>query len=409
MLGSNGADVLIGGDNNDFIDGNQGADMVFGGNGDDVFQWDPGDGSDTIEGQAGNDRLLFNGSNINENFAILAIGARVRFTRDIGAIVMDFDDVEILEVNAFGGVDNFTINDLTGTDLTNVIADLANASGVGDGQVDTVTINGTAGDDIVTATLPGGDLFVTGLATSVLVDGFETANDTVRIQGLGGDDIVDASAVDVGGPLLFLDGGSGNDILLGSVGNDTLLGGDNDDVLLGNGGVDALDGGLGENLLFQDGGNVTSGIVSVFGDALDNTITISRDGIGNILSNGVPIPGATVANTALIRVFGLGGNDTLNFDEANGPLPAGMLFGGAGNRTHHRWIGCRLLFGGIRTTPSSAKLESISFSEAPAMICSPAGLAMTRFLVNPTPIASSGIPAKEPISTRAAVAPTPSR
>ena len=83
-----------------------------------------------------------------------------------------------------------------------------------------------------------------------------------------GDDIIDASAVDAGGPLLALDGGIGNDILLGGVGNDTLLGGDNDDVLLGNGGVDVLDGGLGENTLFQDGSNVTTGIVSMFGDDL---------------------------------------------------------------------------------------------------------------------------------------------
>ena len=49
--------------------------------------------------------------------------------------------------------------------------------------------------------------------------------------------------------------------------------------------------------VIQDGINVTTGIVSVFGDDLDNTITISRDAAGAILSNGVPIPGATVANT----------------------------------------------------------------------------------------------------------------
>src|SRR4029450_8342823 len=47
VLGSNGADHLFGGDGNDFIDGNQGNDVAFLGAGDDVFQWDPGDGSDT--------------------------------------------------------------------------------------------------------------------------------------------------------------------------------------------------------------------------------------------------------------------------------------------------------------------------------------------------------------------------
>src|SRR3954451_5114468 len=47
-----------------------------------------------------------------------------------------------------------------------------------------------------------------------------------------------------------------------------------------------------------------SGTLSVFGDAADNTITISRDAAGRILVNGdaVTVQGgtATVANTSLI-------------------------------------------------------------------------------------------------------------
>jgi hypothetical protein len=52
ILGSNGIDLALGGDGNDFIDGQQGNDVAFLGAGDDVFQWDPGDGSDIVEGQA---------------------------------------------------------------------------------------------------------------------------------------------------------------------------------------------------------------------------------------------------------------------------------------------------------------------------------------------------------------------
>src|SRR6185295_17881174 len=121
--------------------------------------------------------------------------------------------------------------------------------------------------------------------------------------------------------------------------------GDNDDVLLGGGGSDVLDGGPGENILIQDGINVSSGIVSIFGNALDNTITISRDAAGNILNNGVPISGATVANTGLIRVFGLGGNDIITLNEVNGALPAALLFGGAGNDTLTGGSGNDFLFG----------------------------------------------------------------
>ena len=93
----------------------------------------------------------------------------------------------------------------------------------------------------------------------------------------------------------------------------------------------------------------TSGLLSVFGDALDNTITVSRDAAGTILINGgaVVIQGgtATVANTSLIQGFGLGGNDTITLNESNGALPRANLFGGEGNDTLTGGSGNDQLFG----------------------------------------------------------------
>src|SRR5215208_4318434 len=117
ILGSNGADQLFGGDGNDFVDGQQGNDTAFLGTGNDVFQWDPGDGSDTVEGQGDTDTMLFNGSNISELLDASANGGRLRFTRDIGAIVMDTNDLEVVDVNALGGTDTLTVHNLTGTDV----------------------------------------------------------------------------------------------------------------------------------------------------------------------------------------------------------------------------------------------------------------------------------------------------
>src|SRR4051812_17533133 len=75
-----------------------------------------------------------------------------------------------------------------------------------------------------------------------------------------------------------------------------------------------------------------AGILTVFGDALDNNITISRDAAGKLLVNGgaVTVQGgtATVANTSLIQVFGQAGNDTITLSESNGALPQANLFGG---------------------------------------------------------------------------------
>ena len=45
------------------------------GNGDDTFVWDPGDGSDIVEGQNGPDTMLFNGANGAEHVDLSANGS----------------------------------------------------------------------------------------------------------------------------------------------------------------------------------------------------------------------------------------------------------------------------------------------------------------------------------------------
>ncbi|MGE5691688.1 MAG: hypothetical protein ACM33B_14130, partial [Pseudomonadota bacterium] len=50
LLGGSRAETLLGGDGADSIDGNGGNDASQLGAGDDTFIWDPGDGSDTLEG-----------------------------------------------------------------------------------------------------------------------------------------------------------------------------------------------------------------------------------------------------------------------------------------------------------------------------------------------------------------------
>src|SRR5690348_8231929 len=57
LLGGDGDDTLIGGPGADFVDGNRGNDTALLGGGADTFQWDPGDGSDVVEGGNGADRL----------------------------------------------------------------------------------------------------------------------------------------------------------------------------------------------------------------------------------------------------------------------------------------------------------------------------------------------------------------
>src|SRR5262249_150543 len=81
----------------------------------------------------------------------------------------------------------------------------------------------------------------------------------------------------------------------------------------------------------------STGVLTVFGSGGADALPIGRDATGAILVNksavAVSDGSPTVANTHLIQVFGLSGDDTIALDESNGPLPAANFFGGAGNDT----------------------------------------------------------------------------
>jgi Ca2+-binding RTX toxin-like protein len=251
LLGSNGIDVLIAGDGNDFVDGQQGNDVAFLGAQNDTFQWDPGDGSDIVEGQDGSDTMTFNGSAANELMEATANGGRVLFTRNVANIVMDLNDVESIDANALGGADNVTVNDLSGTDITNVTADLAIVGGGDDLAADNVIVAGTNGDDVIGVSGAGTSVQVTGLPARVNVSGGIAGSDRLTVNALNGDDVVDATGLTASALLLTANGGDGDDILLGGAGNDTLLGGAGDDVLIGGPGSDTLDGAPGDDVVIQ--------------------------------------------------------------------------------------------------------------------------------------------------------------
>ena len=267
ITGSQGDDVVIGG---------QGSDTALLGAGNDTFVWNPGDGSDTVDGQAGNDTLLFNGSNAAETIDISANGSHARLVRDVGNVAMDLNHIETVDVRALGSEDTITVNDLTGTDVSQVNIDLGATGGGGDGAADTIVLNATNGDDVITVTNNNGVVTVSGLAETVTISNFE-ADDRIVINGLGGDDVITASGLT--GMLLTENGGDGDDVLVGSPGNDTLNGGNGDDVLLGGAGQDVLDGGPGNNILIQDAA-VAPHTAAVLGQFMAAAFVPAGDGQG---------------------------------------------------------------------------------------------------------------------------------
>jgi Ca2+-binding RTX toxin-like protein len=336
LLGSQGADVFLGGEGNDFIFGDNGNDLALMGAGDDVFQWDPGDGSDTIEGQDGFDTLLFFGSNANENINILANGARVLFFRDVANVTMDMDDVESIDFRALGGADNIVVGDLSGTDVTQIGLDLRGPNGGGDGATDSVTVTGTNGDDVFGVAGDAGGVTVFGLQAAVNIF-FADGEDRLTLNGLGGDDVINASSLEADGIQLTLNGGLGDDILIGGEGDDLFNGGDgNDTALMGAGDDtfvwnpgddnDTLEGQDGFDTMLFNGANVAE-IINVSangGRALFTrniaTVTMDLDDVESIDVN-------ALGGADIITMHDLTGTDVV---EVNVNL-AGTLNGNAGD------------------------------------------------------------------------------
>ena len=144
LLGKGGNDQLFGGDGNDTLIGGTGDDQMFGEAGNDRMIWNPGEGTDLIEGGDGIDTAVVNGGNGAENFTITPNGTRVRFDRVSPApFSLDIGTTENFVLNMNGGDDIFT----AGNGLANLIQ---------------LTVDGGAGNDTITGgdgndTLIGGD------------------------------------------------------------------------------------------------------------------------------------------------------------------------------------------------------------------------------------------------------------
>src|SRR6266699_3097845 len=325
ITGGDGNDTLLGGDGNDVIIGGRGNDAAQLGAGDDTFVWNPGDASDVVEGQDGTDTLVFNGANINEKIDISANGSRVRLTRDIGTVTMDVNGIEHIEVNALGGADRVVVNDLSGTGVTQVAIDLASPPGSGDLAADSVTVNGTKGDDVIEVLGQDGSLTVAGLSELVTISASE-ATDALVVSGGAGNDTLSAATLPAENTMLTLDGGAGNDVLLGSHGADRLLGGDGKDFVDGNQGNDVALLGAGDDVFQWDPGD---GSDTVEGEAGTDTLLFNGANITekiDISANGErALFTRDIANIVMdlngveqIQLNALGGADTITVNDLTG-------------------------------------------------------------------------------------------
>ncbi|MBD1873389.1 calcium-binding protein [Nodosilinea sp. FACHB-131] len=315
LLGGAADDLLLGGDGNDFVDGKRGNDTAFLGAGRDAFLWNPGEGNDTIDGGAGHDTMLFNGAGASEVIDMLANGERFTFLRNIGAVVMDTNNLEQVDFRAFGGADTININDLTGTDIKQINLNLGiSGTAGGDGEIDTINITGSAGHDAIRIATSGQDVVVSGLTADVSIFRAD-ASDRLLVSGGDGNDQIKADHLDLNRIQLTLDGGAGHDNLVGSVNIDTLLGGQGSDNLLGGKGADILTGNEGNDSfrfdhLDQAGDTITDFV------AADDQILIRAAGFGGGLNAGAPIS----TSQFVLGAAAADGSDRFIYNNTSGEL-----------------------------------------------------------------------------------------
>jgi len=142
-----------------------------------------------------------------------------------------------------------------------------------------VVITGTSGDDLIYVyAIDGGyRASINGTLTATL-----TANSRVVVNSLEGHDKVQVLS---GSLLMWIDGGDGNDTLIGGNGNDVIFGGIGNDTITGKKGVDAMFGGAGNDTINGTG-------ILVGGDDSD---TLTAAGPRNVMIGGL---GADTLNAA---------------------------------------------------------------------------------------------------------------
>jgi Ca2+-binding RTX toxin-like protein len=192
LTGGAGADTLDGGDGNDLLLGKGGVDSLLGGSGNDTLTG--GAGVDQAFGQGGDDRMIWNpgdGSDLNEGGDGTA---------------------DIVEVNGGDASEAFSVLSLGNRILFQRI------------DPGPFTIDIGTSERVVLNTLGGDDSFFGDIGLAALA--------TFRV-----------------------DGGIGNDTLVGTDGADTLIGGDGIDFVDGNAGRDVAQLGAGNDLFRWDPGD----------------------------------------------------------------------------------------------------------------------------------------------------------
>lgn len=304
LYGGAGQDTIYGQGGNDTLYGEEGDDILYGGDGDDTLEGEEGDdilyggeGNDYLSGDAGNDYL--NGGNGNDS---LSAGEGV-------------DTLEGGQGNDYlTAKENSYLNGGEGDDTLRGGKNTTYRFGSNWGM-DTIYLRREKGNTDVIEFDKGisvEDLIFTQNRDYGLVIQYKKGNDVIYIEGITEENhstlaikFADGKVLDwVAIKSFVLQGGTGNDTILGFYENDIITGGLGNDRLNGRGGNDTLYGGEGNDTLEGEGSDI------LYGGVGDDSLLASGGNSTLIGGEGNDYLESTYDNTSFIFDRGWG-NDTI--------------------------------------------------------------------------------------------------
>ena len=377
MYGLDGDDHLEGGAMADLIDGGDGNDTLYGNDGDDLL--DGGAGDDLLYGGDGADTIRFGrgyGSDVFRSVNSAAYQLDTIDLFDIRSTEVDFLRLNNdLDIRVHGSSDQLAVSDyFSAGDSATTVRQLRFSDGI--------TMDSAAVKVLVVSAGDGSDNIISGF------DGGPN-----RIYGMGGNDTLNGGSGND-----FIDGGDGNDTLYGNDGDDLLDAGAGNDLIYGGNGADTIRFGMGYGSDFFRSVNSAGyqlDTVDLFDIRspdvdyvrLNNDLEIRVHGssdkltLGDYFSasdsattvrqlqfaDGIRMEKAAVRGLAMSlgdssdnvisgfndgpnRIYGLGGNDTLNGGSGNDIINGGngndTLYGDDGDDLLDAGAGDDLLYGG---------------------------------------------------------------
>jgi Ca2+-binding RTX toxin-like protein len=226
LHGNGGDDILHGGTGNDTLNGHDGDDILYGDSGNDTLNGHDGDdilhggtGNDTVNGGAGNDVVVWNAntapgnSNTNTDGRDIIDGGAGNDTFVLNGNAAAAETFRVYTRDAWASAGNSLAQLALNTEIVITRGGTTNASVIAElDNIEEIIINGTT-------TVPaGGNTTVAGDTVQVFGDFGLTslALNTITINGSAGDDTVDFSSLQSAHRIVFKSNG-GNDTIVGNL------------------------------------------------------------------------------------------------------------------------------------------------------------------------------------------------